>query len=91
MSYKVRWKGFGKEDDTWIGQKNLQRSAPAVIHKYLEKSGVDGSITTVTDKEIRGNTLYYLCEWQNEEGGIFETWEPEDTVPEALWMKFWGM
>ena len=38
--YLVRWKGFGREDDTWEPRKNLA-NAPEVLRKYEAEKAVE--------------------------------------------------
>lgn len=35
--YKVRWKNFGDEEDTWLSERDLQKTAPLVVQKFKTK------------------------------------------------------
>jgi len=32
--YKIRWKGFGPDDDTWEKQSDMANDIPQIVHAY---------------------------------------------------------
>ena len=39
--YKVRWKNFGEDEDSWETERSLMQSAPEVVNNFKKK----GSLT----------------------------------------------
>ena len=39
LLYRVRWKGYGAQEDTWASEKDLW-NAPEILGKYRTKSGL---------------------------------------------------
>jgi hypothetical protein len=35
--YKVRWRGFGEEEDSWEPERSLMKSAPEAVNKFKKQ------------------------------------------------------
>lgn len=49
-TYRVRWKGFGEEEDAWLSQESL-KNAKKIVEDYHEEHGLNKPIWKLTKKE----------------------------------------
>lgn len=59
--YKIRWKGFGPDDDTWEKQSDMANDIPQIVHSYesITKRILESRKTSKKFKR----TAYALPKW----------------------------
>ncbi|KAK4291002.1 hypothetical protein Pmani_036134 [Petrolisthes manimaculis] len=85
--YKVRWKGFGPRDDSWLPEAEL--NCDTLLNKYFKTAGRNLEETYEVERilqmrDVKGRTEYKV-RWKGW-ASKYDSWLPEDEMncPEVL-------
>lgn len=77
-TYLIRWKGYGRDSDTWESADNL--ACENLLNKYwAKKSKVDYEVERICGHMVEANQTFYFVKWKGYTAGE-NTWEPAKTV-----------
>lgn len=79
--YRIRWKGYGQKDDTWLPATEL--SCKDLLKKYRKKIDRDNkdvyNVEKIIDHRRLHGVVYYRVRWEGY-AAKDDTWQPKDSL-----------